>query len=133
LGDRLEADRDFGQQVLREAGLRTAASQRFTDYERRRGLRARAIPARYVLKFNGARQPAHPQLHRRDGRRLDLLAVLGPSRRRRQPGEMVDFVLMEHLQGVEVGVGAYFDGGISCSRPASTSSTSASSRANSAS
>ncbi|MFL6694214.1 MAG: phosphoribosylamine--glycine ligase, partial [Ramlibacter sp.] len=56
LGDRLEGDRSFGQQVLRDAGLKTAASHRFTDYAAAIGF-VQAHPARYVLKFNGANSP----------------------------------------------------------------------------
>ena len=40
----------------------------------------------------------------------DLLALLALYRSRQAPGEAVDFVLMQHLDGVEVGVGAYFNG-----------------------
>lgn len=57
LGDRLEADRALGQQVLRDAGLRTAATHAFDDWR-----------------------------------------------------TAADFVLMAHVAGVEVGVGAFFDG-----------------------
>jgi phosphoribosylamine--glycine ligase len=109
-GDRLEADRGHGQQVLRAAGLRTAASHRFEDYEAARDF-VRAHPARYVLKFNGVRSERTRNFvgEMEDGR--DLLALLGLHAARRQPGEPApDFVLMEHLDGVEVGVGAYFDG-----------------------
>jgi phosphoribosylamine--glycine ligase len=109
LGDRLEAERDFGQQVLRDAGLRTAPSQRFTDFDAAAAF-VREHPARYVLKFNGAGSARTRNFigEMEDGR--DLLAVLGLEQGRRQPGDAVDFVLMRHLEGVEVGVGAYFDG-----------------------
>jgi phosphoribosylamine--glycine ligase len=109
LGDRLESERDFGQQVLREAGLRTAPCQRFTDFEAAAAF-VRANPARYVLKFNGASSARTRNFigEMEDGR--DLLAVLGLEQGRLQPGDAVDFVLMRHLEGVEVGVGAYFDG-----------------------
>jgi phosphoribosylamine--glycine ligase len=109
LGDRLEADRDFGQQVLRDAGLRTASSRRFTDFGAAAAF-VRAEPGRYVLKFNGAGSARTRNFigEMEDG--CDLLAVLGLEQRRHVPGETVDFVLMRHLEGVEVGVGAYFDG-----------------------
>ena len=109
LGDRLEADRNFGQQVLRDAGLKTAASHRFTDYAAAIAF-VQAHPARYVLKFNGADSPRTRNFvgEMEDG--FDLLALLGLYAARRQPADAVDFVLMEHLEGVEVGVGAYFDG-----------------------
>jgi phosphoribosylamine---glycine ligase len=109
LGDRLEGDRSFGQQVLREAGLETAASRRFTDYGAAIAF-VKAHPARYVLKFNGANSPRTRNFVGEMADGFDLLALLGLHAARRQGGEPVDFVLMEHLEGVEVGVGAYFDG-----------------------
>jgi phosphoribosylamine--glycine ligase len=109
IGDRLEGDRGFGQSVLREAGLRTAATHRFTDF----GEAARFVermPGRYVLKFNDANAVRTRNFVGEMDDGCDLLSVLGLYRQRQQPGEPVDFVLMEHLQGVEVGVGAYFNG-----------------------
>jgi phosphoribosylamine--glycine ligase len=109
LGDRLEADRDFGQQVLREAGLRTAPCHRFNDFQAAADF-VRAQPARYVLKFNGAGSARTRNFVGEMDDGFDLLAVLGLEQGRRRPGDVVDFVLMRHLEGVEVGVGAYFDG-----------------------
>lgn len=101
-GDRLENDRGYAQNVLREIGLSICPIQSFTD-------RGRAIhflrdrPGRYVLKFNGGYETFVGQLG--DGR--DLLAFLAglPSQ-----GDDESFILMEHVEGVEMGVGAYFDG-----------------------
>lgn len=109
-GDRLEADRGFGQQVLRGIGLRTAASHRFTGYDAAIGF-LRRHGGRYVLKFNGANSPRTRNYvgELEDG--ADMLALLGMySAHPPAPGDAPDFVLMEHLQGVEVGVGAYFNG-----------------------
>ncbi|MDO9360583.1 MAG: phosphoribosylamine--glycine ligase [Polaromonas sp.] len=109
LGDRLEADREFGQQVLRGGGLRTARSHGFTSY-------ADAISflqtqgGRYVLKFNGANSPRTRNYIGELDDSADMLALLAMYRDHSTSGEDVDFVLMEHLQGVEVGVGAYFNG-----------------------
>jgi phosphoribosylamine--glycine ligase len=95
--------------VLRDAGLRTAASHRFTDFEAAAAF-VRAHPARYVLKFNGAGIARTRNFIGEMDDGLDLLAVLGLEQGRRRPGDTVDFVLMRHLEGVEVGVGGYFDG-----------------------
>ena len=99
LGDRLEYDRAFGQGVLRDAGLPIAAGHAF-DAPEDAATWLRAHPGRTVLKHdNNARATFvgdHP-----DG--LDVLFQLG----RTPPGRVL---LMERLEGVEVGVGAYFDG-----------------------
>lgn len=99
LGDRLEYDRSFGQAVLHEAGLKRARVQGFTGPADAADW-LRAHPGAYVLKHdNNARATFvgdHPQ-------GLDVLFQLG----RTPPGRVL---LMEKLAGVEVGVGAYFDG-----------------------
>lgn len=109
LGDRLEADREFGQQVLRDAGLHTARSRRFTDYRAAVDFVA-ANPGRYVLKLNGADSPRTRSYIGEMDDGADMLALLALYQARSTEGERVDFVLMDHLSGVEVGVGAYFNG-----------------------
>lgn len=109
LGDRLEADRDLGQQVLRDAGLHTARSHRFTDF-RAASEFVRSAPSRYVLKFNGADNARTRNYIGEMDDGLDMLALLSQYQRRAADEEVPDFVLMEHLRGVEVGVGAYFNG-----------------------
>lgn len=109
LGDRLEADREFGQQVLRGIGLRTAASHRFTGYDAAIDF-LEAAGGRYVLKFNGADSPRTRNYVGELDDAADMLALLRMYRDHPADGGAPDFVLMEHLQGVEVGVGAYFNG-----------------------
>ena len=60
-------------------------------------------PARYVLKSNGAEAPSFVGSHRA-GR--DVQAVLEAD------GKFVgsSFVLMDFIDGIEMGVGAYFNG-----------------------
>ena len=103
-GDRLENDRPFAQQVLRDAGLQTGGMWNFGD--RPAALRFVAEnPARYVLKFNGPYGPTYSyvgQFH--DG--ADIAAFI----RGLPAADQTTFVLMEFLQGVEMGVGAYFNG-----------------------
>jgi phosphoribosylamine---glycine ligase len=107
-GDRLENDRAFGQGVLAELGFPTA---RVWEFERQ-GEADRFLadrPGRYVLKFNGPGFASSDNYVGRleDGR--DVRAVLAAKLRRR--GEAPSsFILMEHVEGVEMGVGAYFDG-----------------------
>lgn len=112
LGDRLEADREFGQAALRAAGLRTAASHTFRDYGAAIGF-VKRHPARYVLKLNGANAVRTRSFVGSMDDGLDVVALLAHYQRA-QPSAagaaQSEFVLMEHLQGVEVGVGAYFNG-----------------------
>ncbi|MBA3595115.1 MAG: phosphoribosylamine--glycine ligase [Pseudomonadota bacterium] len=109
LGDRLEADREFGQQVLRASGLQTAHSHSFTAYGDAIAFLQRE-GGRYVLKFNGADSPRTRNYIGELDDGADMLALLAMYRDHAPPGANPDFVLMEHLQGVEVGVGAYFNG-----------------------
>ncbi len=98
-GDRLENDRDFGQAALRDAGLPIAASRAFDSP-------AAALawlgdnPGRHVLKHDDG---AHPTFVGEHAAGADLAFQL----RRAPPGRVL---LMPRLDGVEVGVGAYFDG-----------------------
>ena len=109
LGDRLEADRDFGQQVLRSSGLHTALSHSFSSYADAIAFLQRT-GGRYVLKFNGADSPRTRNYIGELDDGADMLALLTMYRDHSPPGSAPGFVLMEHLQGVEVGVGAYFNG-----------------------
>jgi phosphoribosylamine---glycine ligase len=109
LGDRLEAEREFGQDVLRGFGLHTAATHGFTSYAaaidflRQRG-------GRYVLKFNGADSPRTRNYIGEMSDAADMLALLAMYQSHDSASNPPDFVLMQHVQGVEVGVGAYFNG-----------------------
>jgi phosphoribosylamine---glycine ligase len=109
LGDRLENDREYGQSVLRGVGLRTAKSREFTSFddaidfvERQRG--------RYVFKLNGSEWSSTRGYVGAMDNGHDMLALLRGAQRTWPPGDPPSFVLMDHLTGVEVGVGAFFDG-----------------------
>ncbi len=99
LGDRLEYDRAFGQAVLQEAGLPVVPSYAF-DGPNEAAAWLRANPARVVLKHNNNARATFVGDHR-DG--ADVLFQLS----RAPPGRVM---LMPWLEGVEVGVGAYFNG-----------------------
>ena len=108
-GARLEEDRVFGQRVLAECGLQTAAMHRFTSFDAGADFLRRS-PGRYVLKMNGGGFASFRNYvgEMEDG--ADIAAMLGVQRRRWPYDHAPDFVLMEHVRGVEVGVGAYFNG-----------------------
>jgi len=104
-GDRLENDRAYGQSVLSEVGLATAPHWNFKS-------RADAVqfirerPARYVLKFNES-ECSQDNFIGRLHNGADVLAALGRSD---ETAEKKGFILSEFIPGIEMGVGAYFDG-----------------------
>ncbi len=98
-GDRLENDRAFGQAVLRDLGLPVAGSRAFESPAEALAWLA-AHPGPQVLKFDDSRLPTFVGEHPAG---LDVAYML----RRAGPGRVL---LQERLDGVEVGVGAYFDG-----------------------
>jgi phosphoribosylamine--glycine ligase len=63
-----------------------------------------------VLKFNGADSPRGRNYIGEMDDAADMLALLAMYRDHAASTGAPDFVLMEHVQGVEVGVGAYFNG-----------------------
>lgn len=102
LGDRLESDRAFGQELLARAGLAPTPFAEFTDVAAALAdLRAR--PRRAVFKVSASAGETFVGLFD-DGR--DIAALLAS----RTSGQGERFILMDHIEGVETGVGAYFDG-----------------------
>ncbi len=105
-GDRLENDRAFAQGILSAAGLPTARVAEF-DSEAEAARFIAAHPARYVLKFNG---PGFASSDNYVGRLSDGRDVRAMLAARLRGHEAASFILMEHVEGVEMGVGAYFNG-----------------------
>ncbi len=111
LGDRIEQERAYGQHVLGDLGLRTLRSHAFETFDEALAF-VGANPTRYVLKFNGSMFSSEMNYvgARDDG--ADVAAVL--RRHRRTWDEDWDdppsFILMEHVRGIETGLGAFFDG-----------------------
>jgi phosphoribosylamine---glycine ligase len=109
LGDRLELDRPYGQSFLAAAGMATARVHAFDSFDGAIAFVER-VRGRFVLKFNGA-APAHTRNYvgvLDDGK--DMLAMLRAQRSQWTNAATPDFILMEHVEGVEVGVGGFFDG-----------------------
>lgn len=108
-GDRLECDRQFGQDALRSLGLCIARTYSYADFGEAIEF-VRTTRRRYVFKSNGgdALRTRNYVGELDDG--SDMLALLSLYRSQWQGPGKPDFVLMEHLSGVEVGVGAYFNG-----------------------
>lgn len=103
-GDRLENDRVYAQRVLGDVGLSCGRVWSFRTPDEACGFIAMQ-PGRYVLKRSGAGHAAGDTYvgQMPDGR--DVAAVLAASE-----GGPRDIVLMEFIEGVEMGVGAYFNG-----------------------
>ena len=106
-GDRLENDRAYAQSVLSDLGLQVAATREFSEAAMADAFLA-ANPGRYVLKFSGSGFASADNYigQAQDGR--DVRAVLAARMRGREAGTR--FVLMDHVEGIEMGVGAYFNG-----------------------
>ena len=101
-GARLENDRVYAQRVLAELGLVTPPIFEFSDIdEATRFIDQR--PARYVLKSNGPDAPSFVGRHQMGA---DVRAMLVSGEKVVAPS----FVLMEFIDGVEMEVGAYFNG-----------------------
>lgn len=101
-GDRLESDRAFAQQLLAKHGLKTPPVVAFdTATDALADLAAN--PRRCVFKVSASEGDTWVGSFE-DGR--DVAALLRA--RRLAPGEA--FILMDHVAGIETGVGAYFDG-----------------------
>jgi phosphoribosylamine---glycine ligase len=107
-GDRLENDRAFAQRILSDLGLQTAAVTEFTDTSRANDFLDRH-PGRYVLKFNGANFSSNSNYVGRLPDGADVRAVLN-AKAIELKDRTLSFILMEHVSGVEMGVGAYFNG-----------------------
>jgi phosphoribosylamine---glycine ligase len=99
-GDRLENDRAFAQDVLAKLGLSTCEVREYDIPQRAIAFVAKC-PGRYVVKFNGPRESFVGRLD--DG--ADVLAFL-----KGLPEATCSFILMDYIEGVEMGVGAYFNG-----------------------
>jgi len=104
-GDRLEADRLLGQKVLREVGFQTIPSWTFIDSSRAIEF-IRQHPGRYVVKYDGDANIACQTFSGRSSDGADVVALL-TARGTQWPGRIL---MMEHVYGVEVGIGAYFNG-----------------------
>jgi len=102
-GDRLENDRAYAQGLLSELGFPRGHVWRFAEAQEADRFIA-ANPGRYVLKFSGPGHSSHDNYLGQLADGGDVRAMLAGA----PDGE--DFILMRFIEGVEMGVGAYFDG-----------------------
>lgn len=107
-GDQLENDRAYAQAVLAELGFPAGHVWEFDDAAEAIAFIAER-PARYVLKYSGSDHASSDNYVGQlpDGR--DVKAMLAT--KLEVPHEELDrFILMDFIEGIEMGVGAYFDG-----------------------
>jgi phosphoribosylamine--glycine ligase len=101
-GDQLENDRGYAQEILRGIGLQIGKVQTFHQRDDAIACLKRQ-PRRVVVKFNEAYETFVGQLPHGE----DVIAFLEGLA---SQGTRESFVMMDFVDGVEMGVGAYFDG-----------------------
>lgn len=108
-GDMLEGNRQYGQQIMQEMGMPIANTYKFTDFDKAIAF-IRQTNKRYVYKDNGVDcDRTHNYVGMtEDG--ADLITLLSHYKNQTAKNKSVDFVLMDYIIGIEVGVGAYFNG-----------------------
>jgi phosphoribosylamine---glycine ligase len=107
--DRLEDDRSFGQEELRKAGVNILRYQEFDDFDKAIEY-VRQNPDEYVIKPSGEAQNVKRRLfvgEEEDGG--DVIRVL-EAYKRAFAAEIKVFQLQRRVVGVEVAVGAFFNG-----------------------
>jgi phosphoribosylamine--glycine ligase len=109
LGDRLESDRIYGQTVLNDSDIATAQTWQFDSFEEAVDF-VRATRRRYVLKLNGTQWSSTSTYTGEMESGDDMVAMLRATRNRWPTEQPVSFILMEYISGIEVGVGAFFNG-----------------------
>jgi phosphoribosylamine--glycine ligase len=108
--DKLEIDREFGQNELKRNGVSILPNKQFTNYEEAIQF-IKKNPGRYVFKPSGNTPSAGKGLlflgQEEDGK--DLLELLEQNKNVWQKKAPV-FILQKFISGVEVAVGAFFNG-----------------------
>jgi phosphoribosylamine---glycine ligase len=108
--DKLEIDREFGQAELKKYGINTLPNQNFSDYEEAINF-IKINPGRYVFKPSGNTPSGGKGLlftgQEEDGR--DLIELLEQNKTVWQKKAPL-FILQKFISGVEVAVGAFFNG-----------------------
>lgn len=106
-GDRLENDRGYAQAVLAELGFPQGHVWTFDLAEEAANF-IQARPGRYVLKRSGAGHSSGDTYVGELPDGGDVIAMVNAAGRELQAAHQ--FILMDYIDGVEIGVGAYFNG-----------------------
>ena len=107
--DRLENEREFGQQELAKAGVSVLANWNFSDFDEAIKF-VQGNPQRYVIKPSGRAQNEKELLfvgQEEDGN--DVIDVLAHYKKN-WSNKIRIFQIQKYASGVEVGVGAFFNG-----------------------
>lgn len=107
--DKLEDDREFGQEEMKKVGMNIIPNFNFTDFDEAITF-VKENPGRYVVKPSGKAQNEKELLfvgNEEDGK--DVLEIL--ERYKKNWGNKIKaFQLQKHVSGVEVAIGAFFNG-----------------------
>jgi phosphoribosylamine--glycine ligase len=107
--DMLEDEREYGQEELRKAGVNILPHWDFTDFDEAIKF-IKKSPDRYVLKPSGKAQNEKELLfvgEEDDGK--DVLEIL-ELYKKNWAKKIKEFQIQKHAKGVEVAVGAFFNG-----------------------
>jgi phosphoribosylamine---glycine ligase len=107
--DKLENDREFGQTELRNAGVNTLQSWNFTSFDEAVEF-VKKNPDRYVIKPSGSAQNEKELLfvgQEEDGRDVEQVLV---HYKMKWSNKIKVFQIQKYESGVEVGIGAFFNG-----------------------
>lgn len=110
-GDKLENDRQMGQDWFAEAGFHVVESKNFTDFESAAQFIEAKAGTRYILKQNGSAPKSLSHMGKfEDG--SDMLYHLEELKKRWNQAQYgpIDFDLMEVVEGLEVAASAFFNG-----------------------
>jgi phosphoribosylamine---glycine ligase len=120
--DRLEDDRSFGQEELKKAGVNIIPYEDFDSFDPAIEF-VKKNPDRYVIKPSGEAQNVKRRLfvgEEEDGE--DVIRML-EAYKKAFSDEIKVFQLQRRISGVEVAVGAFFNGKRFITRSTSTSNT----------
>jgi len=108
--DKLEVDRDFGYKEMIDAKINVIPSWIFTDFDEAIEF-VKKNPDRYVIKPSGIKQEDQKELSfvgmEDDGK--DLIQIL-ELYKLRWSKKIKSFQIQKHISGVEIAIGAFFNG-----------------------
>ncbi len=110
-GDKLESDRDFAQNIMHELGMPIAQTFEFSQFDAAIDF-IEQYPKRYVYKSNDPNCDRTLNYVSKAHDSADLKFLLQHYKQHKsiKGATSAHFILMDFVEGVEVGVGAFFNG-----------------------